>query len=181
MRSTILKRNSHQYQIHKKHITSITTPLRANFIIHASSLGDRAIYTDHTCRCVHVCLCLCMSVYEAQMHVDRGKQCECVCESRAVLRLCVWGLRGSVCACVCEAEMSLCACFHLAHPDHYDPPAAYKPFHPWEERWGICFIEMWTEIRAVSTHLSSGQYQGPFHIFIQANLDPLLEGLAKGP
>lgn len=77
-----------KYQIHKKHITSITTPLRANFIIHASSLGDRAIYTDHTCGCVHVCLCVYMSVY-AQMHVDRGKQCECECESRVVLRLCV--------------------------------------------------------------------------------------------
>lgn len=149
MISTIYKKKkSHQFQILKQHITSITTPLRANFITHAPSLGVRAIYTDHNCGCMHVCVC----VYG----------CLWGCVSEVSGALCVWSWDVIVCL--------LPSC----HPDHYDPPSAYKPFRPWEERWGSCFIEMWTEIRAVSTHLSSGQYQGPFHIFIWANLDPLL-------
>lgn len=168
------KEKSHQYQIHKKHITSITTPLRANFIIHASSLGDRAIYTDHTCECVHVCLYVCMGVYEAHMHVDGANVCDSVnvFESRAVLRLCVWGLSGSVCACVCEAEMSLCSCFHLATLTITIPQLPIN-LSTHERKGEAAVLLKCEEKLELFLHISATQYQGPFHIFIRANHDPL--------
>lgn len=43
------------------------------------------------------------------------------------------------------------------------------------------FIETWTEMRAVFTRLSSGQYQGPFHVIMQAHLELMLSGIVKGP
>jgi len=52
--------------------TSITTPLRANFIIHAPSLGVREIYTDHTWGYMHVYMCLCMGVYEVVWARSQG-------------------------------------------------------------------------------------------------------------
>ncbi len=108
MISTIVKRNIKYTKAYNQYYYSFESKLHYPCFF---TKGQGNIHRPHLWVCA--CVSVCMSVY-AQMHVDRGKQCECECESRVVLRLCVWGLRGSVCACVCEAEMSLCACFHLA-------------------------------------------------------------------
>lgn len=67
------------------------------------------------------------------------------------------------------------------HPGLYVPRQAFKA--PQCERRGeaTLFIEAWTEMRAVFTRLSSRQYQGPFHVIMQAHLELMLSGIVKGP
>ncbi len=169
MISTILKRNIKYTKAYNQYYYSFESKLhypcfftRGQGNIHRPHLWECAC----VCVCVYECLCTntCWQGQTVWMWVwEQGCiKAVCVRSQGLCLCMCVWGWDVIVCL--------LPSC----HPEHYGPPAAYKPFRPWDERWGSCFIEMWTEIRAVSTHLSSGQYQGPFHIFIQANLDPLL-------
>ena len=84
------------------------------------------VYSMYVCRCVYVCMCVCMYVYS--MCVCRCVYvCMCVCMYVYSMCVCMYVY---VCMCVCIQNVCVCVCMHDMDIFMQFPRGAYRDFGP---------------------------------------------------